>query len=261
VRLVLNAVAVRHRAAPRNNPPALAPLDLVIGAGEQIAIVGPSGAGKTTLLHLLACALRPHNGSLSLDGRDPWAAPDRERHGLRARLFLAPQEPPLPPRQRVITALLAARLPQWTLAQSLRSLLYPHDIARAHAALVRFDLQDKLWERVDRLSGGERQRVGLARVVLTAACLWLIDEPLSSLDPARAQFAITTLRELALERGATLVCSLHQVQVAQQFPRVLGLREGVMHFDAPGIGISGAQLAALYAQHEEELPGASTVLQ
>ncbi|MFY8015832.1 MAG: phosphonate ABC transporter, partial [Limnohabitans sp.] len=82
---------------------------------------------------------------------------------LRGRLFLAPQVPPLPPRQRVVTSVLAGRLPAMSLAASLRSLFYPADIPAAYEALSHFDLSDKLFDSVDRLSGGERQRVGLAR--------------------------------------------------------------------------------------------------
>ena len=126
-------------------------------------------------------------GQLVLDGASTVdAAAAAPCSALRARLFLAPQVPPLPPRQRVVTAVLAGRLPAWALAASLRSLIYPSDIAGAHAALARFDLADKLFDRVDRLSGGERQRVGLARALPSPAALWLIDEPLSSLDPTRA---------------------------------------------------------------------------
>ena len=176
--IALEALAARHPAAASTAPPALRPLSLSLAAGEQVAVIGPSGAGKTTLLHALACALRPTAGRLRLDGTDPWTLPTRRLQALRGELFLAPQVPPLPPRQRVITAVLAARLPRLSVLAALRSLIYPDDIAGAHAALARFDLGDKLWERVDRISGGERQRVGLARALLAPARLWLIDEPL-----------------------------------------------------------------------------------
>lgn len=253
MKLALDRLAVRHPAASHRAGPALGPLSLNIEAGEQLAVVGPSGAGKTTLLHALACALRPAQGQVLMADLDPWRLSTQGLQRHRSKLFLAPQVPPLPPRQRVVTAVLAARLPQWSLATSLRSLIYPADIPGAQAALAHFDVEDKLWDRVDRLSGGERQRVALARTALTQASLWLIDEPLSSLDPTRALQAIDALSLLASQRGATLVVTLHQVEVARRFPRVLGLREGALQFDVPGSELHRDRLSALYAQHEEEL--------
>ena len=231
-------------------------LSLQVAAGEHVAIIGPSGAGKTTLLQVLACALPPTQGQLLLDDTAPWALPRSQLQALRGQLFLAPQVPPLPPRQRVVTAVLAGRLPALGLWASLRSLFYPSDIPAAHDALERFDLADKLFERVDRLSGGERQRVGLARALLAPARLWLIDEPLSALDPTRSRQAISALTEGARQRGVTLVATLHQVDVAlAHFPRIVGLRDGTLAFDLPAAEVSRERLARLYAQHEHELRG------
>ncbi len=257
MRIGIHALAARHPAARADSVPALKPLTLAIAPGESVAIIGPSGAGKTTLLHALACALKPVAGRIDLDGVDPWSLPVSKLQRLRGRLFLAPQTPPLPPRQRVITAVLAARLPKQSLMVSLRSLFYPLHIAAAEAALARFDLANKLWDRVDRLSGGERQRVGLARALVSDASLWLIDEPLSSLDPSRAASAIETLTNAARERGATLVTTLHQVDVATRFPRVIGLRDGELMFDLPSAEVTREHLTALYEQHEHELFGAA----
>jgi len=254
VKLQLQGVAARHPAARAGTAPALRPLDLQVDAGEQVAVIGASGAGKTTLLQLLACALPPAAGVVRLGDQAPWQLTTRQLQRLRGRLFLAPQVPPLPPRQRVVTAVLAGRLPAMGLLASLRSLFYPSDIPAAHAALARFDLDDKLFERVDRLSGGERQRVGLARALLAPADLWLVDEPLSSLDPTRAGQALATLTDVARERGITLVVTLHQVEVAlAHFPRIVGLRDGQLFFDLPTAQVTRARLEQLYARHEDEL--------
>lgn len=256
MKLNLHGAAARHPASRPGVVPALRPLDLQVAEGEQLAVIGPSGAGKTTLLQLLACALPPAAGEIRVDDRAPWQISTRELQRLRGRLFLAPQVPPLPPRQRVVTAVLAGRLPAMSLLASLRSLFYPSDIAAAHQALARFDLEDKLFERVDRLSGGERQRVGLARALLAPARLWLVDEPLSSLDPTRARQALATLVEVARERGLTLVVTLHQVDAAlAHFPRIVGLRLGQLAFDLPVAEVTRERLEALYAQHEDELSG------
>lgn len=229
--------------------PVLNGIDLQLAAGEQVAVIGASGAGKTTLLLALAGMLRPSAGRLALFGQDPWTLGTAARQRQRARALLAPQVPPLPPRQRVVTAVLAARLPQMSLWASLRTLWTPRvaDAERVQQALVALDLPDKLWLRVDRLSGGERQRVGLARLLVADADLWLVDEPLSALDPARAELVMRRLTETARAEGRTLVCSLHQVEVARRcFARTVALREGRVVYDGPSDGLDDARLQALY---------------
>jgi phosphonate transport system ATP-binding protein len=260
VKLQLRALTARHPASRPGAAAALLPLDLDVADGEQVAVIGASGAGKTTLLQVLALALPPASGRLQLGGTDPWQLPRADLQRLRGRLFLAPQQPPLPPRQRVVTAVLAGRLPAMSLWASLRSLVHPADAAAAQDALARFDLADKLWQRVDRLSGGERQRVGLARALLAPARLWLLDEPLSALDPTRAAAALQVLLAVARERGITLVASLHQVEMAvAHFPRIVGLRKGRIEFDLPAAAVGPQRLQRLYAQHEDELAGTAAL--
>lgn len=254
MKIMLDQCFARHLAAREHAPPALRGLSLSVAHGEQLAIIGPSGAGKTTLLHLLACALKPGSGSVQLGGRNPWALSRRQLQQLRGELFLAPQVPPLPPRQRTVTAVLAGRLPHESLWASVRSLFYPTDMALAERALARFDMSDKLFERVDRLSGGERQRVGLARALASQASLFLVDEPLSALDPSRGQQALTSLTGSARERGATLVTTMHHVEMAlQHFPRIIGLRDGELAFDLPSAQVTPQRLRTLYEQHLDEL--------
>ena len=254
----LENLTVRHLAA--GQAAALQGIDLAIAQGEQLAIIGPSGAGKTTLLATLACSHQPASGSFAAFGVAPWALSQAERHRLRAKLFLAPQTPPLPPRQRVVTAVLAARLPQWSLWRALVSLIKPSDPQAAYQALQRFQLGEKLYARVDRLSGGERQRCALARLLLSNAQVLLVDEPLSALDPALSQLTIATLQQEAAARGATLICSLHQVDIAlASFPRIIGLKDGRIAFDLPRIEVTDAMIAALYRNEAAaETPAAAT---
>jgi len=260
VRIELERVCARHPAARPGAPPALRDIDLDLARGGHLAVIGPSGAGKTTLLQVAACALAPESGTLRLGGVEPWRLSRRALQRLRGGLFLAPQVPPLPPRQRAVTAVLAGRLPAMGLLASLRSLVYPLDIPAAHDALDRFDLADKLFERVDRVSGGERQRIGLARALLAPASLWLVDEPLSALDPTRAREALSVLVETARERGVTLLVSLHDVEAAlANFPRIVGLREGRVAFDAPAAEVTKERLERLYAGAERELHGPAPV--
>ncbi len=256
MKVVLQACHANHPAAQPGTPSALRDINVAVGSGEHVAIIGPSGAGKTTLLQVMACALQPSAGTVQLDGIRPWELGSRALQGMRRRLFLAPQVPPLPPRQRVVTAVLAGLLPDMGLWHSLKSLVYPNHIGVADAALAQFDLDDKLFERVDRLSGGERQRVGLARLVASSAALLLVDEPLSALDPERARQALLSLRHTAQNRGATLVATLHHVDMAlAHFARIVGLRDGELVFDLPASQVTPALLQGLYASRLDELAG------
>ena len=258
MRVDLADCSARHPASNADSAPAVARLTVSVGEGEPVAIIGPSGSGKTTLLHLIACALRPSAGGFKLNGVNPWTLSTRELQRLRGALFLASQVPPLPPRQRVITSVLAGRLPHERVMTSLKSLFYPTGIAEAEQALAQFDLSEKLFERVDRLSGGERQRVALARALVSKASLFLVDEPLSALDPTHAEEAIAALIHAARLRGATFLCTLHQVDAAlKHFPRIIGLRDGVMAFDLAASAVTPEILRALYANKLDELTGAA----
>lgn len=244
-----------------NGLAALRDISLAARRGEHMAIVGPSGAGKTTLLRILGTAMRPTTGGITLLDEQPWALPARALKHLRARIGLVHQAPPLPPRQRVITAVLAGRLGQWPLWKALASLAYPADIAGARAALAHFDLADRLFDRCDRLSGGQLQRVGIARVLYQQPELILADEPVSALDPALALQSVRILVTEARARQATLVASLHAVDLALScFPRIVGLREGSVAFDLPASEVSDAMLRELYATESGVLPMLSSEL-
>ncbi|MBE7376805.1 phosphonate ABC transporter ATP-binding protein [Pseudomonas lopnurensis] len=233
--------------------PALREIGLQVAQGERVAIIGPSGAGKTTLLRLLATSLKPDQGQLELLGQQPWTLSAAARQRLRTRIGLIHQAPPLPPRQRVITAVLAGRLGLWSLPRSLLSLAYPLDRQGAAEALGRLDLADKLYMRCDQLSGGQLQRVGIARMLYQAPELILADEPVSAMDPVLAAYTLGVLNREAQRRNATLLASLHAVELAlEHFPRIVGVRDGRILFDKPTAAVGPDELAALYANEQLE---------
>jgi phosphonate transport system ATP-binding protein len=252
MKIHLERVSMRHPPTLSRSGEVLSSVSLAIASGEKIAIIGPSGAGKTSLLHVLACALRPSEGRLLLNDQDPWTLSNAKLKDLRGQLFLAPQIAPLVPRQRVVTSVLAGQLPQLSFLQSVRNLIYPTNLQAVQDSLARFDLAEKLFERVDRLSGGERQRVGLARAMIANAQLLLIDEPLSALDPQRGDQALASLCQMAEDRQATLVATLHHVEMALRFfPRIIGLAQGHVQFDLPVAQVTPTLLAELYSHQTE----------
>lgn len=260
---MLDGVGLTHA----NGFTALEAISLRADQGERIALIGPSGAGKTTLLSLLGTALRPttgraavldfglFSGSTATIGPSSPSSPSGPSRALRARIGTVHQAPPIPGRQRVVTAVLAGRLGRWPAWKGLLSLLYPQDIAGAQAALAQVDLSDKCFARCDRLSGGQLQRVGVARVLYQQPDLILADEPVSALDPALAQSTVRLLAADAAARGATLVASLHAVDLAlANFPRIVGIKNGRIAFDLPAEAVDDARLHELYAGEGQELP-------
>lgn len=235
-----------------NGKSALDDLSLEFESGEQAAIIGPSGAGKTTLLHLLGGLLRPDSGTVMLDGRDlSTLSPGRELSHLVGVMH---QQFDLVDQLPVIHNVLAGKLGEWSLWKSLLSLVIPQQRHLAYEALDRLGIRDKAHVKTAHLSGGEQQRVALARLLVQQPRAILADEPVASVDPARARDLLQTLVEIAAEDDVTLVVSLHSVDLALEFfPRIIGLRQGRVEFDRPSTDVTDPDLNALY-----ELEGGSS---
>lgn len=231
-------------------------VSLSIGAGEAVALVGPSGAGKTTLLRLLNGTVRPDAGSVRSLGRELATLPGRELRGVRARIAFVPQDFGLVPELRVIQNVTAGRVGRRGFLGALRDLLAPsaETAAAAHSVLERVGIPEKMYQRTSRLSGGQQQRVAVARALFQSPEALLADEPVSSVDPARARATMQLLTRLAREEGLTLVVSIHHVEIAREFfPRLVGMRAGALRFDRPTGELTDADFHALYDLGEDEM--------
>ena len=225
-------------------------VSLAVAQGQTVALVGPSGAGKTTLLRLMAGSLAPDDGVVRLHGRDIGAlTPGRELAGL---VGIVAQQYDLVPNLSALQNVLAGHLGSWSLWRSLLSLVAPRDKLLAMRALERVGVADQAYQRAGLLSGGEQQRVAIARVLVQDPAVVLADEPVASLDPARAADVLQLLTGIARENGKTLMASMHAVELAMgHFDRLVGVRDGTVRFDAAPSAVTEAMLANLYALDAE----------
>ncbi|OWR00346.1 phosphonate ABC transporter ATP-binding protein [Sphingopyxis witflariensis] len=203
---------------------ALANVSLDIPAGQFCAVLGASGAGKSTLLRVLAEITAPSTGSMLYCGAPSDTA-------LRRRIGLIPQDFALCGRASVARNVMAvADIALW---RSFIGLYPQSERARAARLLAALGLEEThLARRADSLSGGQQQRVAIARALLHRPAIILADEPVSSLDPATGEATLALLRNEARDLGATLICSLHQPDLARRFAdRIILLDAGRIVFD------------------------------
>lgn len=224
---------------------ALDSLSINIKKGDVVALIGPSGAGKTTLLNILATVVNTDKGEILLDGSNIKSYKGVKE--LAKKIGIIRQQFDLVGSLPVIHNVLAGRLKDWGFFKSLLSLLIPQDKELAIKALERVGIGEKAYERTSKLSGGEQQRVAMARLLVQNPEVILADEPVSSLDPARAEDILYTLTNLVREEGQTLIASLHSVEYAKKyFNRIIALREGRIYFDLPVEKVTSDVLKELY---------------
>jgi phosphonate transport system ATP-binding protein len=227
-----------------------------IRKGDQVALIGPSGSGKTSLIRMLNTMRAPDGGSLMVFGDEVSDFRPRELRRLRSTLATIPQHLGLVPNLTAVQNIILGQGGRRGALRSLRDLLFPSrsDVLEIYEILDRVGIEEKLYSRVSQLSGGQQQRVAIARALFQHPAVLLADEPVSSVDPARARDTVKLLCELSAEQGFTLCVSLHDLSLAKEFfPRLLGMRHGKIVFDGPPEELSGADQNALYDLSDEEM--------
>jgi lipoprotein-releasing system ATP-binding protein len=194
-------------------------LNLELQRGEAVAVMGPSGSGKSTFLQILGTLDRPTSGGIRLDGKDPFALPERELADFRNRhIGFVFQDHHLLPQCSVL---------ENVLIPTLGSATDPAETeAWAKQLLERVGLSGRLDHRPAELSGGERQRVAVARALVQHPALLLADEPTGNLDRHTAQAVGQLLLDLHREQQTMLVVVTHSVDLSRGFPRRLEMMDG-----------------------------------
>jgi len=198
---------------------ALRGIDLEVGSGEFVAIMGSSGSGKSTLMHILGCLDVPDDGGYWLNGEDITRLDGDALAAIRNRdIGFVFQNFNLLART---TALDNVEMP----------LVYAgvqkderHE--RARAMLVRMGLGERVRHLPSQLSGGQQQRVALARALVSRPALLLADEPTGNLDSATSRDILRVLDELNQQDGLTIVLITHEPEVAAHARRQLTMCDG-----------------------------------
>jgi len=224
---------------------ALADISLNVPKGQFCVVVGPSGAGKSTLLRAVNGLMIPSSGTVAIDGTILTPATER---ALRKRVAMIHQHFNLTNRMSVAGNVLAGLLPVVSTARALLGWFRPEHRDRACQLLDRVGLSpEHLQRRAGELSGGQQQRVGVARAFMLDPEVVLADEPVASLDPKISHDILGLIRDAARERNATVLCSLHQVELAREFAdRIVGMRDGRVVFDGTPTEFTDARAEALY---------------
>lgn len=232
--------------------------------GEFLVVIGLSGSGKSTLLRCINRLVDPTAGSIWFNDKDVARVQGKALRETRREIAMIFQQFNLVKRSKVLTNVISGRLgymhPLWSLTGYVPSKVRED----AMQALRQVGIPEKANNRADALSGGQQQRVGIARALMQNPKIILADEPVASLDPVLAHSILDYLEKLNQERGLTVICSLHYLDLVQRYAtRVIGLRQGEVVYKGSRDdirGITDEQFKHIYGEEAQRLGDAGGIL-
>jgi phosphonate transport system ATP-binding protein len=237
-----------------NGTQALRNVSFEVKDGEFLAIIGLSGSGKSTLLRCINRLIEPTSGKVYWDDQDVTAASGAEMRKIRRQIGMVFQQFNLVKRSSVFSNVMSGRLGYVNTLSSSLHIFSADDTKKAYSSLEQVGLANKAHVRADSLSGGQQQRVGIARALMQDPRLILADEPVASLDPVLAHSILKYLEQLNKERGITVICSLHFLDLVHRYATsAIALKDGELVFQGLPKQIDDAQFKAIYGQEAERV--------
>lgn len=233
---------------------ALSDIHFSVEEGEFISIIGKSGAGKSTLLRTINRMIDTTEGNVNFDGVNMNKINHQELRQARRKIGMIFQHYNLVDRLSVLTNTCHGRLGYMPTLLGMLGQFSKEDKAEAARILDQLGLSPYMHQRCDQLSGGQKQRVGIARALIQDPKLILCDEPIASLDPSSSKTIMEYLRDINQQMGITVVCNLHQVDVALNYShRILGMNNGEIVFDGKPEDLTEAMIHQIYGTAAGEL--------
>jgi phosphonate transport system ATP-binding protein len=236
---------------------ALKDVNIEIGDGEFVAIIGLSGAGKSTLLRSINKMQTITGGEIYIDGVDIVSLKGKKLREFRRNIGMIFQSFNLVKRMSVFNNVLTGRVAYHSTLRALFGLFPKEDKMIALEALETMGILEKAFVRADKLSGGQQQRVALARALTQKPKVILADEPVASLDPITTVQVMDDFARINKDLGITIVANMHHVDLALKYAkRIIGIKAGEIVYDGPAEGITKKTLKTIYGRalkHNEVL--------